>query len=255
MTKNDRHFTGPMVDKFERTLYGASRGQLRLALLQETIEREIPLSREPILDAGGGLGIMARWAAERGHDVTLVEPAVDMLQAARQRVEGFSVVCQQGDLQALGTLALGPWPRIFCHAVLEWLADPREGLRALFDQLQPGGWLSLMVFNKDALCFSNIVKGNLKRVLKGGLEGKGEGTRLTPISPMTHDEIVQWTAELGLEIRGVTGIRVFHDYLREKHPSEDDLAMLRQLEFAYCRKEPYWRLGRYLHYTLYRPPG
>lgn len=53
--------------------------------------------------------------------------------------------------------------------------------------------------------------------------------------------------------RGVTGLRVFHDYLRERHPEAATLDKLFALEWRFCRCEPYWRLGRYLHYTLHRP--
>lgn len=251
--REDRHFVGEMAAKFERSLYGASRGQLRLALLQDTVARELPLSAEPLLDAGGGLGQMAEWAALRGHAVTLVEPAQEMLSRACERLAGLDVRCLQGDLQSLERLAPGPWPRIFCHAVLEWLAEPRAGLEALAAQLAPGGWMSLMVFNRDALRFSNVIKGNLERVLEDRLAGDGRRTRLTPISPLGHDEVIDWLDALGLEVHGVTGIRVFHDYLRSRHPSEEELVLLRRLEFAYCRAEPYWRLGRYLHYSVHRP--
>jgi S-adenosylmethionine-dependent methyltransferase len=139
--------------------------------------------------------------------------------------------------------------------VLEWLADPRAALFILARLLAPGGQLSLMVFNRDALRLSNVAKGNLEKALADRLEGTGQRKRLTPISPLTHAQIALWSAECGLEIREVAGIRVFHDYLRVPPTSDAQRARLLELEQRYCRVDPHWRLGRYLLYTLVRPDG
>ena len=85
------------------------------------------------------------------------------------------------------------------------------------------------------------------------LAGRGDRKRLTPISPMTHTQVLGWAEAAGFECRAVSGIRVFHDYLRERTPSETQLAQLAELEARFGDQEPYWRLGRYLHYCLYRP--
>lgn len=248
----DRHFNG-MAEKFERALYHHPRGRLRLAILTRAIESSIPLEGQPLVDVGAGLGQMAHWAALKGHPVTLLEPAEDMLAAARKRFAGSEAEFHQADLQSLATIAPGPWPLMFCHAVLEWLIDPRGALEKLTEQLAPGGWLSLMVFNEDAMRLSNVVKGNLERVLTGNLAGQGRGKRLTPISPLRHEAVAGWLEALGLEVHQITGVRVFHDYLREREPDEATLDRLFELEHRYCRTEPWWRLGRYIHYSVRRP--
>ncbi|MGM0983651.1 MAG: methyltransferase domain-containing protein [Pseudomonadota bacterium] len=248
----DRHFDG-LADKFASSLYGGARGELRLALLDRLLPEMLDLHRQPLLDVGGGLGQQAGWFAARGHAVTLAEPAGDMLDRARERLTGHEVSLLQAPLQALPELAPGPWSLIVCHAVLEWLADPRGALATLAGLLSPGGQLSLMVFNRDALRLSNVVKGNLEKALADRLEGKGLRKRLTPISPLTHGQIEAWSAENGLAIREVAGIRVFADYLRQPSQSADDRERLLALEQRYCRIDPHWRLGRYLLYTLERP--
>ncbi|MCE8018185.1 methyltransferase domain-containing protein [Halomonas sp. MCCC 1A17488] len=245
----DRHFDG-LVEKFAGSLYGGPRGALRLAMLDALLPEMLELDGQPLLDVGGGLGQLSAWFARRGHPVTLLEPAGDMLEQARQSLEGLPVSFMRAPLQALPERTPGPWPLIACHAVLEWLSDPRAALATLADGLAPGGQLSLMVFNRDALRFSNVVKGNLQKALDDRLEGTGKRQRLTPISPLSHDRIVAWSRECGLSIRAVAGIRVFHDYLRHPPASEDDWQRLVALERRYCQVEPLWRLGRYLLYTL-----
>nr|WP_298415358.1 methyltransferase domain-containing protein [uncultured Halomonas sp.] len=252
MTSSDRIFDG-LADKFAASLYGATRGELRLALLDHLLPRTLPLEGQPALDIGGGLGQMSGWLARRGHAVTLAEPSLEMLNRACGSLSDFNVEFLSLPLQALPEQAPGPWPLIVCHAVLEWLADPKEAISVIHELLAPGGHLSLMIFNRDALRFSNIVKGNLGKALDDRLAGTGKRQRLTPISPLTHDQISGWLAERGLVIEHVAGIRVFHDYLRERDPDEATLTRLFELERRYCDVDPHWRLGRYLLYSIHKP--
>ncbi|WP_224104693.1 methyltransferase domain-containing protein [Vreelandella aquamarina] len=254
----DRYFDG-LVDKFSRSLYQAPRGELRLAMLDYLLPQMLRLDQQPVLDIGGGLGQQAAWFAERGHSVTMAEPSIDMLDYARQwhrEAKGLpheAIRYVNAPLQALIDEAPGPWPLITCHAVLEWLGDPRAAIAVLASLLAPGGQLSLMVFNRDALRFSNAVKGNLEKALNDRLEGMGKRQRLTPISPVTHAQIETWSAENRLAITEVAGIRVFQDYLRHPPTSDDERDTLLALERQYCRHDPHWRLGRYLLYTLTKP--
>ncbi|MGO2391996.1 MULTISPECIES: methyltransferase domain-containing protein [unclassified Halomonas] len=254
----DRYFDG-LADKFSRSLYQAPRGELRLAMLDYLLPTMLQLNGQKVLDVGGGLGQQAAWFAERGHAVTMSEPSEDMLNYAKhwhrdaKSLPEEAVTYVQAPLQSLVDQAPGPWALITCHAVLEWLGDPRAAVAALSTLLAPGGQLSLMVFNRDALRFSNAVKGNLEKALSDRLAGKGKRQRLTPISPVTHADIEQWSAENGLRIEAVAGIRVFQDYLRQPPTTPVERETLLELEKQYCRQDPHWRLGRYLLYTLSKP--
>ena len=254
----DRYFDG-LADKFSRSLYQAPRGELRLAMLDYLLPEMLHLKGQQVLDVGGGLGQQAAWFAERGHRVTMAEPSADMLNYAKtwhrdaKSLPEEAITYLQAPLQQLALHSPDPWPLITCHAVLEWLGDPQAALTTLSDLLAPGGQLSLMVFNRDALRFSNAVKGNLEKALSDRLAGKGKRQRLTPISPVSHAEIEQWSAMCGLQIDAVAGIRVFQDYLRHPPATAAETETLLALEKQYCRYEPHWRLGRYLLYTLIKP--
>ncbi|WP_110643517.1 methyltransferase domain-containing protein [Salinicola sp. CPA57] len=245
----DRVFDG-LADKFASSLYATARGKIRLAVLDEILSRELPADASDVLDVGGGLGQMSQWLAERGHRVTLAEPSEEMLSRARVNLGELPVHTLQASLQALPEVAPGPWPLIVCHAVLEWLAQPRQALSVLKTLLASDGRLSLMVFNRDALRFSNVVKGNLDKALEDRLSGTGQRQRLTPISPLTHADIERWCEEEGLVIESVSGVRIFHDYLRERSPTESQLETIIELEKRHCQNDPHWRLGRYLHYLI-----
>ncbi|UYG06772.1 methyltransferase domain-containing protein [Halomonas sp. M4R1S46] len=248
----DRHFDG-LADKFAGSLYGGLRGELRLALLDRLLPEMLDLQAQPVLEVGGGLGQLAAWLNDRGHPVTLTEPAGEMLDRAAEHLADRPVPRHRLPLQSLPVELPGPWPLVTCHAVLEWLADPRAALATLAGLMAPGGQLSLMVFNRDALRLSNVVKGNLQKALDDRLEGQGRRRRLTPISPLTHGQVVAWAGEAGLCVSQVAGVRVFHDYLRAPPETAADRQALLELEWRYSRVDPHWRLGRYLLYTLIRP--
>lgn len=259
--RGDRHFDG-LADKFSASLYGHLRGELRLSLLDRLLPEMLELTQQPVLDVGAGLGQQAQWFLQRGHQVTLAEPSAEMLERAQAGIEqaaaGRELAADKASylplpLQELASEVPGPWPLVVCHAVLEWLGSPREAISHLASLLAPGGQLSLMVFNRDALRLSNVVKGNLDKALEDRLEGKGQRQRLTPISPLTHAQVTEWAEQEGLVCQDVAGIRVFHDYLRRPPQDDRELEKLVALEHRYCQMDPHWRLGRYLLYTFRRP--
>lgn len=82
-----------------------------------------------------------------------------------------------------------PVDLILFHAVLEWVAEPQEMLRALWSVLRPGGALSLMFYNANGLLMHNMVAGNFDYVQIGMPKRK------------TH-------AVAGLSARSAAGIRL-----------------------------------------------
>jgi len=204
-----------------------------------------------------GQGLSAGTTADQSRAAQAAsDPQVPGQTDALPNDEPFAgrLVWERRDLQGFAAATDQQWPVVVCHAVLEWLVDPHEGFALLAKLLAPGGVMSLSVFNRDALAFSNVSKGNFDKVLEGRLAGWGTGKRLTPISPLRDGEIRQWAAEAGLEVRELTGLRVFHDYLRSRDPlSEADMQKLLALECQHWRTPPFVYLGRYLHYELVRP--
>lgn len=249
--KQDRHFSGGMAEKFARNIYGTAKGRLRLKILRERMLAELPLDKKglKVLDAGGGLGQISCWLARKGHEVVLAEPAVEMLDYSAKRLARYKIATLNTSIQQLTEhlpASQQGFDLIVCHAVLEWLQEPKETLNQLLQHLAPQGHLSLMFFNADALLLANVLRGNWQRVLEKGLQGKGKGKRLTPISPLQPTEVIAWLETAGFEITATTGVRVFNDYLRLKLPPEATQARLVEIERRYCQQEPWWRMGRYI---------
>ncbi len=240
----DRNFDD-LAERFARNIYGGAKGAIRLAVVREQLR---PLLEGPplrVLDAGCGFGQLGLEFLERGHRVLFNDLSATLLGHAREAAGDHPRArFVHGPLQRLDP-ALGPFDLILFHAVLEWLAEPRPTLERLVSHLAPGGHLSLMFYNRDALVYRNLLQGNWRKVERG--DWGGHRRSLTPHHPLTLEEVEPWLEACGLTVEGRAGVRVLHDYLRPQLRRERPEEALIELELRYCRHPAYLRLGRYIH--------
>lgn len=247
----DRNFD-ELADHFERRIYGGLKGRIRLAVLRRDLgaylerqENEAPLD---VLDTGAGLAQLAIELAGAGHRVMVNDLSAQMLAQARRRAEARgvaqSITWRQGFFQKLVD---GPqYDLVLCHAVLEWLAEPQEAVAALSALVRPGGCLSLAFYNRDAQVFRNLVRGNFRKVQSGAVHGAAGG--LTPLHPLGSDEVADWLGANGFNIEACSGIRVFRDYVTTPMGGHLDDDAVVDMELEWSRRDPFWRLGRYIHF-------
>jgi len=251
----DRIFEG-IAHRFVRNIYGSQKGLVRLEILWRDLMAGIPglegAGPFRILDVGAGLGQVSRRLAELGHSPVLVEPGAEMRRLATRywadaepALDGPRILDLR--LQDLPGAGLPPSDLVLCHAVLEWLAEPEAALPLLMDQVKPGGWLSLMFYNRHAAVWSNLMLGNLEKVRQNRLRGRKK--RLTPISPLEPRQVLELGQSLGLELVSHSGVRCFLDYMKQE--ATDDAVV--ETEWMLSRREPYRSLARYIH-LLYRRP-
>lgn len=264
----DKHFTN-LSDRFCDRIYGAPKGQIRIQRVWESMQQHLPKAPSTVLDIGGGAGHIAELMCEQGHDVTLIEPAENMLALAKERLARFvdqgRARCQQGVLQdlpsiypsdcAIEGLESTPPKRfniVICHAVLEWLEAPRCAIPLLAETLEPGGFLSLLFYNRHSLLIKNLLRGNFYRVKKALIDDRwaGDPGSLTPISPLDPSEVRRWIADAGLEEVALSGIRSFYDYIPKNVSSERSLADIIELEQLVGDTEPFLLMSRYIHVVI-----
>jgi S-adenosylmethionine-dependent methyltransferase len=135
--------------------------------------------------------------------------------------------------------------------MLEWLAKPELALNQLWQLVAPGGVLSLMYYNKDAKRFSNILYGNFDYVA-ADFNAKKK-VQLSPQNPLEPLRVEQWYQQAGFVLISKTGVRCFHDYLRDRSQQQSHFSQLLALELLYNQQEPYASLGRYTHLLLRKP--
>ena len=141
-----------MADKFEKSIYGTIKGEWRLKLLQEDLESIYESKTKlDIWDAGCGMGQMALWFASKGHTLTCNDISYKMLQKAKDTFEhhNLEATFYKAPAQEVASMIESKDLVIF-HAVIEWLANPLDGLEMVSSKVKDGGYLSILFFNQHS---------------------------------------------------------------------------------------------------------
>lgn len=244
----DRNFDD-LTPRFKRNIYDSLKGVLRLRVLQRDFKHWISLQPQHWLDVGAGQGQFALILATLGHRVTLVDISEEMLAEAKEAFAQAGLLAQAQficcPLQEMEQVISGQFDGVMCHAVMEWLQEPQKLLDYLVPFIKPAGWLSVIFYNIHGVIFKNLLRANYKKIIAGNYRGK-QGS-LTPLNPLDPVDVINWFAELDLEIVCHSGIRVFHDYILDKNLLSQQGEALIEQELAFSQLLPYRDLGRYVH--------
>ncbi|WP_244213046.1 methyltransferase domain-containing protein [Idiomarina ramblicola] len=253
--KQERGDFSGISQKFSKSIYDTSKGQLRM----EVLKRDLAplLASEPclVLDVGAGLGQVNQWFQQKGFKVVHSDLSSEMVEEAelRHKAQGLDQQCQYISSSLTDLVNQQPFTQydiILCHAVLEWLPDTELAIQQLASLLKPGGRLSLMFYNHHAKLFANAIYGNFDYIERG-LKVK-KTVRLSPENPAVPEQVESWLKNEGLAVTQKTGVRCFHDYLRNiEHQQRFD--ELLALEMKYNQMSPYRELGRYQHWIIEKP--
>jgi SAM-dependent methyltransferase len=102
-----------------------------------------------LLDVGCGAGRALRLAADRGADVTGIDAAPGLLEFARRRVPGATIV--QGELQTL-PFADDAFDAVTGFNSFQYAADPVAALREAKRVTAPGGRVLALVWSPAEMC-------------------------------------------------------------------------------------------------------
>ncbi|TNF33666.1 MAG: methyltransferase domain-containing protein, partial [Gammaproteobacteria bacterium] len=170
--KIDRNFDG-LVSHFQKNIYDTPKGIIRLDILWRDLIEAIPAIQQStplrILDAGAGLGHMAGKLADHGHQLVLCDVSQEILLQAEKHLQqqhphaAFQLI--NSAVQELSQHLDEQFDIVLFHAVLEWLADPRQALMQLLEFVKPSGYLSLMFYNKHSLIYRHLLNANFKVLL------------------------------------------------------------------------------------------
>ena len=171
-----------------------------------------------VLDVGMGQGTQALRLARAGHSVTGLESDAEMLRTAREALAGEPegirerVRLIEGDGRDTGVHFMpGSFDVVLCHGVLMYVDQPDPLLAGLARMLAPGGLLSLLVRNGDALAMRPGLAGDWGAAL-AAFDTTAYRNRLG--LDVRADRLSTLTATLagiGAPLQAWYGVRVFTD--------------------------------------------
>ncbi|WP_394434810.1 class I SAM-dependent methyltransferase [Streptomyces sp. SGAir0957] len=225
--------------------------------LDEQIAGRFPVGqRLRVLDVGMGQGTQALRLARAGHKVTGVEQEAEMIAAARQALaaepEGVRerVRLVEGDGRETGVHFLpGSFDVVLCHGVLMYVEEPDALLAGLARMLAPGGLLSLLVRNADALAMRPGLAGDWVTAL-GAFDSTNYRNRLgLDVRADRLSTLTDTLAGIGAPLHAWYGVRVFTDQAEDglEPPERGELQTLLAAEERAGRTEPYRRVAALLH--------
>jgi SAM-dependent methyltransferase len=241
-------------------------GTLRQVVRQELVTRQLAahlpdLPPRRVLDVGCGQGTQALALARRGHAVTGLDTSARLLgdfraalAAEPAAVSGRVRLVEGAAQDAAGLLGPASFDAVLCHGVLMYFADPGPLLDVLARLAAPGGTVSLLVRNGDALA--------MRPALLGDWDGVGRafdsGSYLNRIGvPARADRLAELTAALErrqLALLQWYGVRVFTDAAADDAPLPDPatLDLILRSEQQAGRTDPYRQVAALLHLIAVR---
>ncbi|MFJ8532669.1 class I SAM-dependent methyltransferase [Streptomyces sp. NPDC093591] len=223
--------------------------------LDEQIAGRFPVGqRLRVLDVGMGQGTQALRLARAGHQVTGVEQDPKMIAAAREELAGEPegirerVRIVQGDGRDTGVHFLpGSFDVVLCHGVLMYIEEPDPLLAGLARMLAPGGLLSLLVRNGDALAMRPGLAGDWAAALDA-FDTTAYRNRLG--LDVRADRLAELTATLagiGAPLQTWYGVRVFTDTAVDGAEIPADVEALLAVEERAGKTDPYRSVAALLH--------
>ncbi len=258
---NDRNFDG-LVERFEQRIANSTKGHLRQDLVEWQLQQYLPelfqTSGLNILDAAGGLGQMTQLFAIKGHSITYVDISADMQRRAKQRIRtsGFDpslIDWHHNSIQSYSKNKAPCFDVILCHALLEWLAEPKTVLEKTLSLLKPGGKVSLLFYNRHALVLKNAMVGNIDILLPNKHRKSPRRKGLSPPNAQYPHDVLNWFEQWKYEQLQLSGIRVLYDWMPAEQSHASDYETILAIEKHYCQQPPYQLIGRYSH-ALFRKP-
>jgi len=239
---------------------GKLRDVVRQEMVARQLERELPAPPVRVIDLGCGQGTQALRLARRGYDVTGVDASADLLARFGRDLAGEPagvrgrVRTEQGLIEDYAERAgAARFPVVLCHGVLMYLADPGPVLRAIAALTAPGGIVSLLVRNGDALAMRPGLFGDWAACAAAFGSDRYENRIGVSARADRLDDLTGRLADCGLRVTAWYGVRVFTDTAPGDAEPPPDLAALLDCEERAGRTDPYRQVAALLHVIARKP--
>jgi SAM-dependent methyltransferase len=241
-------------------------GTLRQVVRQELVARQLAAhlpERPPrrILDVGCGQGTQALVLARRGHTVTGLDSSARLLADFRVALDAEPAEVRErvrlvhgGADDIAGLFGRQSFDAVLCQGVLMYFPDPGPILDGIAWVVAPGGIVSLLVRNGDALAMRPGLLGDWNSVGQA-FDGDSYLNRIGVSA--RADRLEELTAALAgrhMSVRRWYGVRVFTDTAASDAalPDQATLDAILRFEERAGRTDPYRHVAALLHVIAVR---
>lgn len=197
-----------------------------------------------VVDLGGGTGGLAADLAKAGHHVTVIDPSPDALASLERRTAeqglGDHLRGVQGDAgDVLGLVGVGGADVVVCHRVLEVVDSPANALSVMAQLIRPGGCLSLLVPQRNAVVLAQALIGHLATARQAFADPRR----------FDIDQVTGLVTGAGFTITGLHGIGAVADLVSESllESSQGAAAELYALEAEISQDPAFRAIAPVLH--------
>lgn len=167
------------------------------------IDQRAPLAGRKVLDVGCGGGILSEAMAHRGAEVSGIDLAPAVLEAAKLHSQdaGLTIDYQLCEVEQLAAQQPASFDVVCCLEMLEHVPDPAAVVKACAQLCKPGGELFFSTINRTAKAWLLAVVG-AEYVLQMLPRGTHDYNKF--IRPA---ELAEALRQAGLDLRDISGIR------------------------------------------------
>lgn len=168
------------------------------------IAARAPLAARRVLDVGCGGGLLAESLARAGAQVTGIDLAPGMIEAARLHAaeSGLVIDYRVSAAEALANEAPGAYDVVTCMEMLEHVPAPAATMVTLARLVRPGGAVFVSTLNRNLKSFLLAIVA-AEYLLKLIPRGTHEYERL-----ILPSELARWGRAAGLDLTGTAGIEL-----------------------------------------------
>jgi len=220
-------------------------GQLELLRVQEVLSRHLPEPPADVLDVGGATGIHAKWLADRGYSVHIIDISPRHVARAAAELGDAGVEAELGDARSL-PVGDGEIDVVLLFGPLYHLVEREDRLQALSEArrvVRAGGLVAVGAISRFASLFDGLARGFLfdadfvPIVERDLTEGQHRNTFARDhwfTTAFFHhpDELRQEVVEAGLAVRELVGLEGLGGWLPQLSSRWDDPASRDRIVWA-----------------------
>lgn len=235
--------------------YTSTQGAVRERVVQHNLSGLLPDQSLSVLDVGCGEGRDARWLAGQGHTVTAIDPSEKMLIAARDQTKKSLAAKDRVRLRFIRCDTAGAVKKfdrhsfdlITCHGVIMYQDNDRHFVSQLAQLLAPGGLISILAKNAEALAYRPATEGRYSEARKL-LRHRSASVGRLKVRTRAHsvEELASLFTGIGMCVVDWFGVKVFSDSMTSA-VNRRELQSLLALESDASRTDPYRRAARLIH--------